>query len=160
MRTVQIVIHSNVYNDTFNISGLQAALGLLVLGPRGLGLGGTTCLTLLSRCLSNTASFVSCVFRRAKDRHNSLQHSPLMKQVCVRQVVLDKWLPLIRCHGRAPCQGASDAPRRLRCSAAQEPGRHWTNMSEVVRAGERPHSELAEQMVVGTQRILSGATWP
>ena len=56
-----------------------------------LHLGGTTCLTLY---LSTTASFVLGVFRRVKDHHNSLQYSSLLKNICVRQVVLDKWLPL------------------------------------------------------------------
>ena len=43
--------------------------------------------------LSNMASFVSCVFRRVKDRHDLLHCSPLLKKTCVRQVVLDKWFP-------------------------------------------------------------------
>ena len=29
-----------------------------------------------------------------KDHPNSPKHSPLLKKVCVRQVVLDKWFPL------------------------------------------------------------------
>ena len=35
-------------------------------------------------------SFVSCVFRRVKDHHNLLHYLPLLKNSCVRQVVLDK----------------------------------------------------------------------
>ena len=48
------------------------------------------------RYLSNTASFVLWLFRRVKDRHNSLRYSPLLKKSCVRQVVLDKWFPLTK----------------------------------------------------------------
>ena len=44
--------------------------------------------------LSNEATFVLCVFRRVKDRHNLLHDLPLLKEPCVRQVVLDKWFPL------------------------------------------------------------------
>ena len=40
------------------------------------------------------ASFVLCVFRRVKDHHSLLNHSPLLKKNCVRQVVSDKWFPL------------------------------------------------------------------
>ena len=39
------------------------------------------------------ASFVLCVFRRAKDHHNSPHDSPLLKKTCIRQAVLDKWFP-------------------------------------------------------------------
>ena len=35
-------------------------------------------------------------FGRVKDHHNLLHYSPLLKKACVRQVVLDKWFPLIR----------------------------------------------------------------
>ena len=35
-----------------------------------------------------------CVFRRVKDHHNLLEYSPLLKNTCVRRVVLDKWFPL------------------------------------------------------------------
>ena len=31
-----------------------------------------------------------CVFRRVKDHRNLLHYSPLLKNTCVRQVVLDK----------------------------------------------------------------------
>ena len=48
---------------------------------------------LVSRYLSNAASFALGVFRRVKDHHSLLHYSPLLK-TCVRQVVLDKWLPL------------------------------------------------------------------
>ena len=44
--------------------------------------------------LSNTASFVLCVFRRVKDHRHLLHYSPRLKKACVRQVVLDKLLPL------------------------------------------------------------------
>ena len=45
---------------------------------------------LVQRYLSNAESFVLCVFRRVHDQHNLLYHSPLLKETCVRQVVLDK----------------------------------------------------------------------
>ena len=63
---------------------LQAAI-LLQLGA-----------LLVSRYLSNAASFVFCVVYSVKDHHNSLHCSPLLKNTCVRQVVLDKWFPLIQ----------------------------------------------------------------
>ena len=53
--------------------------------------GGTTCLTLL---VFNTASFVLCVVFRVKDHHHLLHYSPRLKKTCVRQVALDRWLPL------------------------------------------------------------------
>ena len=58
-------------------------------------LSNATCLT--------QASFVLCAFRRVKDHHSLLPDSPLLKKAysstrlrkaCVRQVVLDKRLPL------------------------------------------------------------------
>ena len=44
------------------------------------------------------ALFVVCVcaLRRVKDHHNMLHFSPRLKNTSVRQVVLDKWLPLNR----------------------------------------------------------------
>ena len=48
---------------------------------------------LVSRYLSNAASFVLCVLCRVKDRH-ALQHSsPFLKKACVRQVASDKCFP-------------------------------------------------------------------
>ena len=50
--------------------------------------------------LSNATSlirprlFYVFLFDRVKDHHNLLHHSPLLKNICVRQVVFDKWLPL------------------------------------------------------------------
>ena len=47
-------------------------------------------------CYSSTAPFsVVCVFRRVTDHHNLLHDSSLLKKACVRQVVLDKWFPLM-----------------------------------------------------------------
>ena len=43
--------------------------------------------------MSNTASFVFCVFRRFKDHDNLREYSPLLKKACVRQIELDKWFP-------------------------------------------------------------------
>ena len=48
---------------------------------------------LVQRYLSSAASFVLCVFRRVKDHHSLLHHSPLLKKACVRQVVSDKRSP-------------------------------------------------------------------
>ena len=42
----------------------------------------------VSRYLSN-AEFVLCLFRRVKDHYNSLHNLPLLKNTCVRQVVLE-----------------------------------------------------------------------
>ena len=42
---------------------------------------------LVQSYLSNTASFVLCVFRRVKDLHDLLHCSPLSKNTCVRRVV-------------------------------------------------------------------------
>ena len=44
----------------------------------------TTCRTLY---LSNTTSFVLCVFCRVKDHHNCLHSSRLLKRTCGRQAV-------------------------------------------------------------------------
>ena len=52
-------------------------------------------LLVLQDYLSNTASFVLCVFRRVKDHLNLLYYSPRLKNTCVRQVAVDKWFPLI-----------------------------------------------------------------
>ena len=46
----------------------------------GKNLGGTACPTLL---VSNTASFVVCVFRRLKDHHNLPHCSPLLKKPAI-----------------------------------------------------------------------------
>ena len=48
----------------------------------------------LQRYLSIAASFVLCAFRRVEDHHDLQGVSTLLKNTCVRQVVLDKWLPL------------------------------------------------------------------
>ena len=52
------------------------------------------------RYLSNATCLIRphllCVFFcRVKDHHNLLHGSPCLKKTCVRQVVLDEWLPLI-----------------------------------------------------------------
>ena len=41
-----------------------------------------------------------CICFCVKDHNNVLHYSPLLKKTCVRQVVLDKWLPLnlAACH--------------------------------------------------------------
>ena len=45
--------------------------------------------------LSNARHNMCCVFvGHVKDHHNLLNYSPLLKNTCVRQVVLDKWFPL------------------------------------------------------------------
>ena len=40
-------------------------------------------------------SFLLCVLRRVKDHHMMLQYSLFLKNTCFRQVVLDKWFPLM-----------------------------------------------------------------
>ena len=45
-------------------------------------------------CLIRPCLFELCVFRRVKDHPNLLHCSPLLKKICVRQVVLDEWFPL------------------------------------------------------------------
>ena len=51
--------------------------------------------SLVWRHLSNTASFVLCVFRRVKDHHILKHYSRRLKKTCaIRQVVLDKCFPL------------------------------------------------------------------
>ena len=52
---------------------------------------------LVQRYLSNAASFVLRASPRVKDHHNLLHCSPLEKNTCVRQVVLDKWFPVCLC---------------------------------------------------------------
>ena len=57
--------------------------------------------------LSNTASFVLCVFRRVKDHCNLLYYSSLLKNTCIRQVVLDKCFPLERSLDSGWCSSVS-----------------------------------------------------
>ena len=38
--------------------------------------------------------FVCCGFRRVKGHHTLFNYSPLLKNTCASQVVLDKWFPL------------------------------------------------------------------
>ena len=47
-----------------------------------------------AKYLSNSASCVWGAFRCVKDRHSMLHCLPLLKKACVRQVALDKLLPL------------------------------------------------------------------
>ena len=47
------------------------------------------------RCQWFGKCFMRFSSRRVKDRHNLLQHLPLLKKTCVRQAV--KWCPLIVC---------------------------------------------------------------
>ena len=60
--------------------------------------------SVLPRLLSGrtAVAFATCLIRpqllyallrRVKDHHNLPTYSPLLKKVCVRQVVWDKWLP-------------------------------------------------------------------
>ena len=44
--------------------------------------------------LSNAASLVLCAVYSVKDHHNLQDDSPVLKKTCVRQEVLDEWLPL------------------------------------------------------------------
>ena len=65
-------------------------LVIILLGPptRGVAL-------LVQRSSSTAASIVVCVVDRVKDRHDLLQSSPILHKACVRQVLLDKWFPMI-----------------------------------------------------------------
>ena len=49
----------------------------------------------LTPALERGSPFVSCVLRRVEDHHTLLHCSPRLKKTCVRQVVLDKWFPLM-----------------------------------------------------------------
>ena len=62
--------------------------------------------------LSNTASFVLCVFRGVKDHHNLQPYVPLLRKTCVRQVVSDKWLPLMTIANLATARPEGTAPKR------------------------------------------------
>ena len=61
-------------------------------------------------CLSNATCLIQpyslfCLLRRVKEHHNVLHPSPLLKNVGVRQVVLDECFPLIRCRAvRGPAR--------------------------------------------------------
>ena len=55
----------------------------------------------VKRYLSNTASFVLCALRSVKDHHNLQQLFPSLKNTCVRQAALDKWLPLVEVYAHA-----------------------------------------------------------
>ena len=48
---------------------------------------------LVQRCVSNAASF--CSMRVSSCQHNLLGELTPLQNTCVRQVVLDKWFPLI-----------------------------------------------------------------
>ena len=55
-----------------------------------------------------------CVFRRVRDHHDLLNCSPLLKNTCVRQVVLDKLFPLIDPSSRrtwCSCRGTTRTSR-------------------------------------------------
>ena len=68
------------------------------------------------------------MFRRIKDHHSLPRYSPLLKKTCVRQVVLDKWFPLIL--ARADDEGGvadvlQDAPRGLGLGPVKMPLESW-----------------------------------
>ena len=50
---------------------------------------------LVERYVSNTASFVPCAVYSVKDCHNLQNYSSTLMNTCVRQVVLNKWFPLM-----------------------------------------------------------------
>ena len=85
---IYIYIYTNIYIYIYIHTSLSLLLVLVSVFV-------TACLALLvSRCLSNTASFVSSAFRRVRDHHGLLHYSPRLKKTSVRQVVLGKFL----CH--------------------------------------------------------------
>ena len=73
---IYIYIYIYIYVYTHNIHYIYIYIYIVAL--------------LVQRYLSNTASFVLCVFPRGKDRHNLLHDSAPLKKSCVRQVGLDK----------------------------------------------------------------------
>ena len=64
--------------------------------------------------MSDTASVVLCAVYIVKNPHSLRNDSPRSKKTCVRQVVLDEWLPLSedaheRClHGEEEAEGDSE----------------------------------------------------
>ena len=70
-------------------------------------------------------------FRRFKDHRALLHYSPLLKKTCVRQVVLDKWFPLILAH-------ASVDPRRRRAGG----GEGDTFREDGDRVGRKPRWQI------------------
>ena len=52
--------------------------------------GGPWVALLVQRYLSNTASCILCAAYGVNDHRDSLHDSQLLKQVCVRQIALDK----------------------------------------------------------------------
>ena len=97
---------------------------------------------LVKRYLSNTASFVVCVACRVKDHQHSLHYSPSLKKTCVRQVVLDKWFPLV-------CGTFGEtAPPRIR----------WSNASLVAPSGACDR-RVAKRLPV-TKATVVRLPWP
>ena len=87
-------------------------------GPPGPapGSGSPPWAALLVSCyLSNTASFVLCVFCRVKDHHDLLHDSPLLKNTCVRQVVssVRQVIPLTTSKNSPKCPAPPSPWRRL-----------------------------------------------
>ena len=82
---------------------------------------------LVQHYLCNTASFVVCVFRRVKERHNVLHYSPLLKYTRVRQVysvrqVVPPGRRLTPRHGVAGAAAALHCPAGRRRRGEAEPG--------------------------------------
>ena len=95
--------------------------------------------------LSNTASFVEVlVFVHVKDPHNLLEYSPLLKNTRVRQVVLDKWLPLnealLTWPRQEACEWPTQAPGGGRTSSDPAAGLHSSRNSLATskRTGRQP----------------------
>ena len=66
--------------------------------------------------LSNTASVVSCAVYSVKEHHDLQNDSPLLKKLCVRQAVSDKWFTLTS--SRLPsklCTAPGSSGSRARC---------------------------------------------
>ena len=90
-------MHRGMHRGTRQAITLSVRLGEGYVGARPCNHTHYWVALLVERYVSNTASFVLCVVCRVKDHHNSLHYESLSSQYnksCVRQVVLDKWLPL------------------------------------------------------------------
>ena len=92
---IYIYIHVYVYVYIYIYIYISCPAGTLRCRPSSWGRTGFPRAALLvSRYLSN-AGLICCMFLCVKDHHNLSKLSPLLKKSCVRQVALDKRLPLI-----------------------------------------------------------------
>ena len=93
--------------------------------------------------MSNTSSFVVCAVYSVKNHHELQIYSPRLKNICIRQAVFDKWLPLISCAG-APCFTTRDMDVQ-----------QLTVHLFLVASNHRVLSESASQCSLSLHRIAS-----